>query len=90
MLRAQQNKPRENPEYHRLQEFIIIIKKRRELLVENNTSNDLVEYADICIATVKEPTEDTCKHRLYGIQETNGASKSLKKVRWTHTLDKKG
>ena len=62
-------------------------KKRREL-IENETPRDHIEYVEICKTIKKKAKEDIRKHNLDEIRETIEASKSLKKVRRTHSLGK--
>ena len=64
-----------------------LMKKRREM-IENETPRYHVEYVEICKTIKKKAKEDIRKHNLDGIRETIEASKSLKKVRRTHSLGK--
>ena len=64
------------------------MKKRREMM-ENNTTRDHMEYVEICKTIKKKAREDIRKYNLDEIRETIEASKSLKKVRRTHSLGKK-
>ena len=64
-----------------------LLKKRREM-IENKTPRDYIEYVEICKTIKKEAREDIRKHNLDEIRETIEASKSLKKVRKTHSLGK--
>ena len=64
-----------------------LMKKRREM-IENKTPRDHIEYVEICEAIKKKAKEDIRKHNLDEIRETIEASKSLKKVRRTHSLGK--
>ena len=64
-----------------------LMKKRREM-IENNTPRDHIEYVEICKTIKKKAREDMRKHILDEIRETIEASKSLKKVRRTHSLGK--
>ena len=57
-------------------------------MIENKTPRDHIEYVEIC-KTIKKAKEDIRKHNLDEIRETIEASKSLKKVRRTHSLGKK-
>ena len=59
--------------------------KRREM-IENNNPRDHIEYVEICKAIKKKAREYIRKHNLDEIRET---SKSLKKARRTHNLEKK-
>ena len=61
------------------------MKKRREM-IENKTPRDHIEYVEICKTIKKKAREYIQKHNL--IRETIEASKSLKKVRRTHSLGK--
>ena len=49
---------------------------------------DHIEYVEICKTIKKKAKEDIRKHNLDEIRETIEASKSLKKVRRTHSLGK--
>ena len=64
-----------------------LMKKRREMR-ENKTPRDHIEYVEICKTIKKKAKEDNRKHNLDEIRETIEASKSLKKVRRTHSLGK--
>ena len=64
-----------------------LMKKRREM-IENKTPRDHIEYGEICMTITKKAKEDIRKHNLDEIRETIEASKSLKKVRRTHSLGK--
>ena len=64
-----------------------LMKKRREM-IENKTPRDHIEYVEICKTIKKKAREDIRKHNLDEIRETIDASKSLKKVRRTHSLGK--
>ncbi len=64
-----------------------LMKKRREMIV-NKTPRDHIEYVEICKTIKKKAKEDIRKHNLDVIRETIEASKSLKKVRRTHSLGK--
>ena len=64
------------------------MKKRREM-IENQTPRDHIEYVEICKTINKKAKDDIRKHNLDEIRETIEASKSLKKVRRTHSLGKK-
>ena len=64
-----------------------LMKKRREI-IENKTPRDHIEYVEICKTIKKKSKEDIRKHNLDEIRETIEASKSLKKVRRTHSLGK--
>ena len=66
-----------------------LMKKRREM-IENNTARDHIEYVDICKTIKKKAREDIRKHNLDEIRETIEASKSLERVRRTHSLGKTG
>ena len=63
------------------------MKKRREM-IENENPRDHIEYVEICKTIKKKAKEDIRKHNLDAIRETIEASKSLKKVRRTHSLGK--
>ena len=63
------------------------MKKSREM-IENKTPRDHIEYVEICKTITKKAKEDIRKHNLDEIRETIEASKSLKKVRRTHSLGK--
>ena len=63
------------------------MKKRREM-IENNAPRDHIEYVEICKTVTKKVREDIRKHNLDEIRETIEPSKSLKKVRRTHSLSK--
>ena len=70
------------------------MKKRREM-IENKTPRDHTEYyVDIdprlCKTIKQKAREDIRKHNLDEIREAIEASKSLKKVRRTHSLGKSG
>ena len=64
-----------------------LMKKRREI-IENKTPRDHIEYVEICKTVKKKAKEYIRKHNLDEIRETIEASKSLKKVRRTHSLEK--
>ena len=57
-------------------------------MIENETPRDHIEYVEICKTIKKKAKVDTRKHNLDEIRETIEASKSLKKVRRTHSLGK--
>ena len=59
-------------------------------MIENNTPRDYIEYVEICKTITNKAREEIRKHNLYEIRETIEASKSLKKVRRTHSLGKNG
>ena len=61
-----------------------LMTKRREM-IENNNPRDHIEYVEICKAIKKKAREYIRKHNLDEIRET---SKSLKKARRTHNLEK--
>ena len=67
------------------------MKKRKEM-VEKNTIIDHVEsimdYVDTCKTVHKKAREDTRKHNVDEMPETIEASKSLKRVRRTHSVGK--
>ena len=65
-----------------------LMTKHREM-VENKTPRDHIEYVEISKTIKKKAKEDIRKHNLDEIPETIEASKSLKKVRRTHSLGKK-
>ena len=65
-----------------------LMKKRRDM-IENETPRDHIEYVEICKTVKKKAKEDIRKHNLDEIREAIEASKSLKKVRRTHSLGKK-
>ena len=54
-------------------------------MMENKTPRDDIEYVEICNTVKNKVSEDIRKHTLDEIRETIKASKSLKKVRRTHT-----
>ena len=56
--------------------------------MENKTPRDHIEYVEICKTVKKKAREDIRKRNLDEIRETVDASKSLKKVRRTHSLGK--
>ena len=62
-----------------------LMKKRREM-IENKIPRDHIEYVEICKTIKKKAKEDIRKHNLDEIRGTIEASKSLKKVRRTHSL----
>ncbi len=55
-------------------------------MIENETPRDHIEYVLICKTIKKKAKGDIRKHNLDEIWETIEASKSLKKVRRTHSL----
>ena len=57
-------------------------------MIENNTTRDHIEYVEVCKTVKKKVRENIRKHNLDEIRETIEASKSLKKVRRTHSLGK--
>ena len=57
-------------------------------MIENKTPRDHIEYVEICKTIKKKAKEAIRKHNLDEIRETIEASKSLKKVRRTHSLGK--
>ena len=57
-------------------------------MIENETPRDHIEYVEICKTIKKKAKEDIRKQNLDEIRETIEASKSLKKVRRTHSLGK--
>ena len=57
-------------------------------MIENNTTRDHIEYVAVCKTVKKKVRENIRKHNLDEIRETIEASKSLKKVRRTHSLGK--
>ena len=59
-------------------------------MLENNTPRDHLECVKIYKIITKKVREDIRKHNLDEIRETIEASKSLKKVRRTHSLGKNG
>ena len=63
------------------------MKKRREMM-ENKTPREHIEYVEICKTVKKKVREDIWKHNLDETREPIEASKSLKKVRRTHSLGK--
>ena len=83
---AKQTKKQKNPKIS--SPTRALMKKRREM-IENKTPRDHIEYVEICKTIKKKAKEDIRKHNLDEIQETIEASKSLKKVRRTHSLGKK-
>ena len=64
------------------------MKKHRELR-ENKIPRDHIQYVEICKSIKKKAREDIRKHTLDEIRETIEASKSLKKIRRTHSLGNK-
>ena len=64
-----------------------LMKKPREI-IENKTTRDHIEYVEICKTMKKKARRDIRKHNLEEIREIIEASKSLKKVRRTHSLGK--
>ena len=58
------------------------------VVVAIKTPRDHIEYVEICKTIKKKAKEDIRKHNLDEIRETIEASKSLKKVRGTHSLGK--
>ena len=64
-----------------------LMKKRREMM-ENKTPREHIEYVKICKTVTKKVREDIRKHNLDETREPIEASKSLKKVRRTHSLGK--
>ena len=64
-----------------------LMKKRREM-IENKTPRDHIKYSEICNTIKKKAREDIRKYNFDDIRETIEASKSLKKVRRTHSLGK--
>ena len=56
--------------------------------MENKTPREDIEYVEICKTVKKKVREDILKHNFDEIRETSEASKSLKKVRRTHSLGK--
>ena len=57
-------------------------------MIDNETPRDHIEYVEICKTITKKAKEDIRKHNLDEIREKIEASKSLKKVRRTHSLGK--
>ena len=84
---AKQTKKQKNPKIS--SPTRALMKKRREMR-ENETPRDHIEYGEICKTIKKKTKEDIRKHNLDEIRETIEASKSLKKVRRTHSLGKNG
>ena len=82
---AKQTKKQKNPKIS--SPTRALMKKRREM-IENETPRDHIEYVEICKTIKKKAKEDIRKHNLDEIRETIEASKSLKKVRRTHSLGK--
>ena len=82
---AKQTKKQKNPKIS--SPTRALMKKRREM-IENETPRDHIEYMEICKTIKKKAKEDIRKHNLDEIRETIEASKSLKKVRRTHSLGK--
>ena len=82
---AKQTKKQENPKIS--SPTRALMRKRREM-IENKTPRDHIEYVEICKTIKKKAKEDIRKHNLDEIRETIEASKSLKKVRRTHSLVK--
>ena len=64
-----------------------LVKKRGEM-IENKTPRDHIEYVGICKTITKKAKEDIRQQNLDEFRETIEASKSLKKVRRTHSLGK--
>ncbi len=62
--------------------------EKRRYMIENNTPRDHIEYVEICKTIKTKAKEDIRKNNLGEIRETIEASKSLKKVRRTHSLGK--
>ena len=67
------------------------MKKRKEM-VEKNTTIDHIEtimdYVDTCKTVHKKAREDNRKHNVDEMPETIEASKSLKRIRRTHSVGK--
>ena len=82
---AKQTKKQKNPKIS--SPTRALTKKRREM-TENKTPRDHIEYVEICKTIKKKAKEDIRKRNLDEIRETIEASKSLKKVRRTHSLGK--
>ena len=82
---AKQTKKQKNPKIS--SPTRALMKKRREM-IENKTPRDHIEYVEICKTIKKKAKEDIRKHNFDEIRETIEASKSLKKVRRTHSLGK--
>ena len=82
---AKQTKKQKNPKLS--SPTRALMKKRREM-IENKTPRDHIKYVEICKTIKKKAKEDIRKHNLDEIRETIEASKSLKKVRRTHSLGK--
>ena len=57
-------------------------------MIENKTHSEHIEYVDICQNIKKKAREDIRTHNLEEIRETIEATKSLNKVRRTHSLGK--
>ena len=55
-------------------------------MIEKNTPRDHIEYVEICKTVTNTVREDIRKHNLDELRETIEASKSMKKVRRTHSL----
>ena len=64
-----------------------LVKKRSEM-IENKTPRDHIEYMEICKTVKKKARAYIRKHNLDEIRETIEATKSLKRVRRTHSLGK--
>ena len=64
-----------------------LMKKRCEM-IENKTPRDHIQYVEVCKTVKKNASEYIRKHNLDEIRETIEATKSLKKVRRTHSLGK--
>ena len=62
--------------------------KKRRNMIENKTPRDHIEYVEMYKTIKKKAKEDIRKHNLDEFRETIEASKSLKKVRRTHSLGK--
>ena len=82
---AKQTKKQKNPKIS--SPTRALMKKRREI-IENETPRDHIEYVEICKTIKNKAKEDIRKHNIDEIRETIEASKSLKKVRRTHSLGK--
>ena len=85
LIIAKQTKKQKNPKI--ASPSRALMKKLREMM-ENKTPRDHIEYVQICKTIKKKAKEDIRKHNLDEIRETIEGSKSLKKVRRTHSLGK--
>ena len=82
---AKQTKKQKNP---KLSSPTRALMKNRREMIENETTRDHIEYVEICKTIKKKAKEEIRKHNLDEIRETIEVSKSLKKVRRTHSPGK--